>query len=137
MISIEKWVTFLMLCFILLIAAFNTVGSLSMLMVDKQNDIRTLRNLGADNRLISRIFLFEGWLISAVGAAMGILAGLLLCLGQQYFGWIKLGAAGAFVVEAYPVKVMPGDLALIALAVLAIGFLAVIYPVRYLSRKWL
>ncbi|MDR0698400.1 MAG: FtsX-like permease family protein [Tannerella sp.] len=135
MVNIEKWVTFLMLCFILLITAFNIIGSLSILIVDKQKDIQTLRNLGADNNLISRIFLFEGWLFSVVGAVMGILLGLLLCFGQQYFGWIKLG--NTFVVEAYPVQVMPGDLVLILITVLTIGFLAVIYPVQYLSRKWL
>jgi lipoprotein-releasing system permease protein/zinc transport system substrate-binding protein len=135
MIQIEKWFIFLMLCFISLIAAFNIIGSLSMLMVDKQPDIRTLRNLGAGQRLISQIFLFEGWLISAVGAATGLLLGLLLCLGQQHFGWIKLGSSGAFAVEAYPVQVQPGDLGLIGIAVLVIGFLAVLYPVRYLSRQ--
>jgi len=135
MINIEKWITFLMLCFILLIAAFNIVGSLSMLIVDKQENINTLRNLGADNRLISRIFLFEGWMISAVGAMAGILLGTLLCLGQQYFGWIKLGNAGAFAVDAYPVRVMLGDLIIILIAVLIIGFLAVIYPVQYFSKK--
>jgi lipoprotein-releasing system permease protein/zinc transport system substrate-binding protein len=137
MISIEKWFAFMMLCFILLIAAFNIIGSLSMLMVDKQKDIRTLRNLGANNRLISRIFLFEGWLISVVGAVAGTVLGLLLCFGQQRFGWIKLGRAGEFAVSAYPVEVQPVDLALIVAAVLMVGFLAVIYPVRYLSRKWL
>jgi ABC-type lipoprotein release transport system permease subunit len=137
MINIEKWFTFLMLCFILLIVAFNIIGSLSMLMVDKQKDIHTLRNLGANNRLISWVFLFEGWLISIAGAVMGILFGVLLCFGQQYFGWIKLGNAGEFAVEAYPVQVLPGDLALILTAVLIIGLLAVSYPVQYLSRKWL
>jgi lipoprotein-releasing system permease protein/zinc transport system substrate-binding protein len=137
MINIEKWVIFLMLCFILLIAAFNIIGSLSMLMVDKQKDIQTLRNLGACNRLISSIFLFEGWLISVAGAMAGIILGLLLCLGQQHFGWIKLGNAGMFAVEAYPIQVIAGDLAVILIAVLTIGFLAVIYPVRHLSRKWL
>jgi ABC-type lipoprotein release transport system permease subunit len=137
MINIEKWFIFMMLCFISLIAAFNIIGSLSMLMVDKQKDIQTLRNLGAGNRLISRIFLFEGWLISVAGAAAGLVLGVLLCLGQQHFGWIKLGSAGTFAVEAYPVEVQTGDLALIGAAVLVIGFLAVIYPVRYLARKWL
>ena len=137
MVNIEKWVTFLMLCFILTIAAFNIIGSLSMLIVDKQKDIETLRNLGAGNRLISRIFLFEGWMISAVGAGTGVVLGSLLCLGQQYFGWIKLGGAGEFAVGAYPVQVIPGDLGLILVAVLMIGFLAVIYPVRYLARRWL
>jgi len=137
MVNMEKWITFLILCFILTIAAFNIIGSLSMLIVDKQKDIETLRNLGAGNRLISRIFLFEGWMISAVGAGAGVVFGSLLCLGQQYFGWIKLGNNGAFAVEAYPVEVILSDLGLILLAVLFIGFLAVIYPVRYLSRKWL
>jgi lipoprotein-releasing system permease protein/zinc transport system substrate-binding protein len=137
MINIEKWVTFLMLCFILLIAAFNVIGSLSMLIVDKQQDITTLRNLGAGNKLISRIFLLEGWLISALGAVTGIVLGVLLCFGQQYFGWIKLGSSGTFAVDAYPVQVQTGDLLLTLVAVLVIGFLSVIYPVRYLSKKWL
>jgi lipoprotein-releasing system permease protein/zinc transport system substrate-binding protein len=135
MIRIEKWVTFLMLCFILLVVAFNIIGSLSILMVDKQADIITLRNLGADKRLISRIFLLEGWLISVVGAIAGIVLGVLICLGQYYFGWLQLGEQGIFAVNAYPVVVEPGDLALILLTVLAIGFLSVLYPVRYLSRK--
>lgn len=134
MIRIEKWVSFLMLCFILLIVAFNIIGSLSMLMVEKQSDIIILRNLGADNLLISRIFLFEGWLISAIGAFMGIVLGILLCLGQQYFGWLQLGEQGTFAVNAYPVVIDAGDLALILPAVLTIGFLSVLYPVRYLLK---
>jgi ABC-type lipoprotein release transport system permease subunit len=135
MINIEKWVTFLMLCFILLIATFNLVGSLSMLIVDKRADLLTLRNLGADNQLISRIFLFEGWLISAIGAVFGIVSGILLCLGQQHFGWLQLGTQGTFAVNAYPVVIKPGDLLLILCTVLIIGFLSVLYPVKYLSRN--
>jgi lipoprotein-releasing system permease protein/zinc transport system substrate-binding protein len=136
MMSIEKWVTFLMLCFILLIAAFNIVGSLSMLIVDKQKDIITLRNLGAGNKLISRIFLFEGWMISAFGAVAGIFLGILLCLGQQHFGWLQLGGGnGAFAVDTYPVRIKISDLFFVLVTVLGIGFLAVLYPVRYLSRK--
>jgi lipoprotein-releasing system permease protein/zinc transport system substrate-binding protein len=137
MINIEKWVTFLMLCFILLITAFNIIGSLSILMVDKQQDITTLRNLGAGNQLISRIFLLEGWLITILGAATGIVLGVLLCLGQQTFGWIKFGSSGTFAVDAYPVIIETGDLFITLVAVLTIGFLSVIYPVRYLSKKWL
>ncbi|MDR2056742.1 MAG: ABC transporter permease [Dysgonamonadaceae bacterium] len=137
MINVEKWMTFLILCFILLIVAFNIIGSLSILMVDKQSDIITLRNLGADNRLISRIFLFEGWLISVVGAVAGIILGVLVCLGQQHFGWLQLGEQGTFAVNAYPVVVAFSDLALIMFSVLTIGFLSVLYPVRYLSKKWL
>jgi lipoprotein-releasing system permease protein/zinc transport system substrate-binding protein len=137
MINIEKWITFLMLSCILLITAFNIIGSLSMLMVDKQNDIQTLRKLGASNQLISSIFLFEGGLISVLGAAVGVLIGLLLSFGQQYFGWIKLGSAGAFAVEAYPVQVQAGDILLILITVCCLGFLSVIYPVRYLSDNQL
>jgi ABC-type lipoprotein release transport system permease subunit len=137
MVSVEKWVSFLMLCFILSIAAFNVIGTLSILIVDKQADITTLRNLGANNKLISRIFLFEGWLISVAGAVSGIIFGTLLCLGQQYFGWIRLGTEGTFAVSAYPVVIEWSDLGLTLLAVLGIGFLAVLYPVRYLSGKWL
>lgn len=137
MINIEKWVVFLILCFIMLITVFNVIGSLSMLMIDKQADVMTLRNLGANNKLISRIFLFEGWMIAALGGISGIILGVLICLGQQYFGWLQLGTGGNFAVSAYPVTVSPSDILLIFVTVLVIGFLAVQYPVRYLSRKWL
>ena len=137
MINIEKWVTFLILIFILVIAAFNIIGSLSMLIIDKQADVVTLRNLGADNRLISRIFLFEGWMISAFGAVAGIALGVLLCLGQQHFGWLRLGTGDNFSVTAYPVIVSLSDLLFILISVLIIGFFSVLYPVRYLAKKWL
>jgi ABC-type lipoprotein release transport system permease subunit len=137
MINIEKWVSFLMLCFILLIAVFNIIGSLSMLIVDKQHDITTLRHLGADNATISRIFLLEGWMITVLGGLIGIILGILLCLGQQYFGWIQLGTEGTFAVNAYPVQIEMQDLLVIFAAVVVIGYLSVQYPVRYLSKKWL
>ena len=137
MINIEKWVTFLILSFILLIAAFNIIGSLSMLIIDKQADVITLRNLGADNRLISRIFLFQGWMISAFGAVTGIVLGVLLCLGQQRYGWLRLGTGDNFSVTAYPVIVYFSDLVFILITVLVIGFFSVLYPVRYLAKKWL
>ena len=137
MVSIEKWVTFLMLCFILLLAIFNVTGSLSILIVEKQSDVVTLRNMGADNRLISRIFLFEGWMISIVGGFVGIVIGVLLCLCQQYFGWLKLGTGTNFAVDAYPVIVSFTDLLFVLFTILITGFLSVLYPVRYLSRKWL
>lgn len=136
--QIEKWVTFLILCFVLAIALFNIVGSLSMLMIEKQADVRTLRNLGASDRQIRQIFLFEGWMISASGALFGIMAGLLLCLLQQEFGLIRLGdAAGSFIIDAYPVRVLLTDILAVFLTVLAIGFFAAWYPVRYLGKKWL
>jgi lipoprotein-releasing system permease protein/zinc transport system substrate-binding protein len=137
MVSIEKWVSFLVLCFILMIAVFNIISSLSMLIVEKQADVVTLRNLGASNRLISRIFLFEGWLISAIGVISGIMLGILLCFGQQHFGWLRLGTGGNFSVEAYPVLVSSGDVFFVLATSLIIGFLAVLYPVNYLSKKWL
>jgi ABC-type transport system, involved in lipoprotein release, permease component len=135
MMNIEKWVSFLVLCFILLIAAFNIIGSISMLIVDKQKDIKTLQNLGADNKDISNIFLFEGWLISFFGVIIGLFLGVLICLGQQHFGWLKLGNSGTFLVNAYPVQIEIWDLALVLIAVSLISALAVLYPVRYLSRK--
>jgi ABC-type lipoprotein release transport system permease subunit len=131
--KIEKWFTYLILCFILLIASFNIIGSLSMLIIDKKGDIETLRNLGANNQLIKRIFLFEGWMISFVGAISGIALGGLLCLLQQYFGILKLGTG--YVVDAYPVKTNVTDLLLVFITVLVMGFLAAYYPVRYIRKQ--
>ena len=108
-----------------------------MLIVEKQPDVLTLRNMGANNRLISRIFLFEGWMISIVGGFSGIVLGVMLCLGQQHFGWLKLGTGANFAVDAYPVIVSFTDLLFVLFTVLITGFLSVLYPVRYLSRKWL
>ncbi|GHT71341.1 membrane protein [Bacteroidia bacterium] len=138
MMVIEKWVTFLILTFICLIAIFNVVSSLSMLIVEKKEDIFILRNMGADNKLISRIFLFEGWMISIIGASTGVILGLLLCSLQQKLGLIKLGGApGMAVVDAYPVVVSFTDVCLIFITVLVIGLLAALYPSRYLSNRWL
>lgn len=138
MMQVEKWITFLILCFILAIAIFNIVGSLSMLMIEKKDDVQTLRNMGASESQIQQIFLFEGWMISGFGALFGILAGLILCLLQQEYGFIQLGdTSGAFIIDAYPVHVLPGDICMIFITVLIIGFLAAWYPVRYLGRKWI
>ena len=137
MMQIEKWMTFLILCFILAIALFNVVGSLSMLMIEKQDDVRTLRNMGVSDSLIRRIFLFEGWMISGFGALIGIVIGLVLCLLQQSFGLIKLGqTAGAFIIDAYPVRVIFTDILVAFVTVAAIGFMAAWYPVHYLGKKW-
>lgn len=131
--QIEKWITYLILCFILLIASFNIIGSLSMLIIDKKADIETLRNLGANNQLIKRIFLYEGWMISAVGALFGIGLGTILCLLQEHFGFLKLGSG--YVVEAYPVMTNLMDSFLVLVTVLIMGFLAAYYPVRYLKKE--
>lgn len=138
--EIEKLISYVFLSFILLVACFNVVGTLSMLILDKRNDVVTLRNLGANDRVISRIFLFEGCLISFFGSLFGVVLGLVLCLIQQEFGIITLGSgasSGAFVVDAYPVSVHWQDVLLILLTVLVIAFLSVFYPVRYFSRRLL
>lgn len=136
--EVEKLIAYLFLTFILLVACFNIIGSLSMLMIEKKADVATLRNLGATDGQITRIFLFEGRLISTFGALLGILTGLGLCLLQQQFGFISLGdSSGSFVVEAYPVSVHATDIAVVFVTVLLAGYVAVWYPVRYLSRNLL
>ena len=138
--EVEKLISYLFLSFILLIACFNVIGSLSMLIIDKRADVVTLRNLGANDETIKRIFLFEGCLISFMGALVGVVLGVALCLVQQEFGLISLGSgdsAGAFVIDAYPVSVHIGDVVLVLCTVLLVGYLSVLYPVRYLSRKLL
>lgn len=136
MINMEKWVTFLILSFILLIAAFNIVGSLSMLIVEKKNDIEILRNLGASNKFIIRIFLFEGWLISLVGSLSGLFMGLVLCLLQQHYGIIKLGQSpGMFIIDAYPVYVNASDILFIFITVSLIAFAIVLYPINALNKS--
>ena len=134
--EIEKLISYLFLSFILLVACFNIIGSLSMLIIDKKDDVKTLRNLGAGNSLIIRIFFIEGCLISLIGAFIGILLGIALCLLQEHFGLISLGSQGGFIVDAYPVSVQIGDVVLIFVTVLTIGCLSVWYPVKYLSNKF-
>ena len=136
--KVEKLIAYIFLTFILMIACFNIIGSLSMLIIDKRNDVVTLRNLGATDSQICRIFLFEGRMISVIGAVIGILLGLLLCWLQQQFGIVRLGSSeGNFVVDAYPVSVHPWDIVLIFFTVIAVGFLSVWYPVRYFARRLL
>ena len=138
--EVEKLISYVFLSFILLIACFNVIGSLSMLIIDKRNDVATLRNLGADDQLVSRVFLFEGYMITFFGALIGVGLGLILCFIQQEFGIISLGSgasAGAFVVDAYPVSVYASDVVLVLITVLVTGFLSVFFPVRYLTRRLL
>lgn len=135
--EIEKLISYLFLTFILGVACFNVIGSLSMLIIDKRDDVVTLRNLGASDRQITRIFLFEGRMISFFGAFAGIVLGLLLCWLQQTYGLISLGDSGAFVVDAYPVSVHATDVVLVFVTVLVVGFLSVWYPVQYLSKRLL
>ena len=138
--EIEKLISYIFLTFILMIACFNVIGSLSMLIIDKKADVVTLRNLGASDKLITRIFLFEGRMISLIGAVVGVILGLILCFIQQEFGLLSLGggnSGGNFVVDAYPVSVHVWDIVIVFATVLVVGFLSVWYPVRYLSRRLL
>lgn len=136
--KIEKFIAYIFLTFILAVACFNIIGSLSMLIIDKKDDVVTLRNMGATDKQITRIFLFEGRMISAIGAVAGILLGLLLCWLQQEYGLVALGqSSGSFVVDAYPVSVHPEDIALVFLTVVAVGFASVWYPVRYFAKRLL
>ena len=135
--EIEKLISYIFLVFILMIACFNVIGSLSMLIIDKKNDVQTLRNLGASDSQIVRIFLFEGRMISFIGAVAGVIIGLALCLIQQEYGIISLGSAGSFIVDSYPVSVHAWDVVLVFATVLVVGFISVWYPVRYLSRRLL
>lgn len=133
-LKIEKLLTALLLAFILLIACFNVIGSLSMLIIDKQDDIAVLHNLGAGGQTVRRIFLYEGWLITLLGALCGLLLGLGVCLLQQHFGILKLGTGTDYVISAYPVLVQAGDVALVAAVVLALGFFAAYYPTKQLNK---
>ena len=135
--KVEKLISYIFLTFILMIACFNVVGSLSMLIIDKKHDVATLRSLGANDHQIVRIFLFEGRMISFIGASAGIVLGVALCLLQQELGFIPLGDGGNFVVDAYPVRVHATDVLIVFITVLVVGFLSVWYPVRYLSRRLL
>ena len=134
--KIEKFIAYIFLTFILAVACFNIIGSLSMLIIDKKDDVATLRNMGATDRQITRIFLLEGRMISAIGAVAGILLGLLLCWLQQRYGLVALGqSSGSFVVDAYPVSVHYEDVLIVFVTVIAVGFASVWYPVRYFAKR--
>lgn len=136
--KIEKLMAYIFLTFILMVACFNIIGSISMLIIDKKNDVVTLRNLGASDKQIVRVFLFEGRMISSIGAVVGILIGLLLCWLQQEYGLVGLGrSSGSFVVDSYPVSVHPEDIVLVFITVIAVSWIAVWYPVRYFAKRLL
>lgn len=132
----EKWAAYLILVFILIIASFNILSSLSMLIIDKKEDIHIFRSMGATSKTIGQIFLFEGWLISIVGAIIGTLLGLFVCWLQIQFEIIPLASNGSFLITAYPVKIVITDIFLILSVVLLIGFLASWYPIKFISQKY-
>ena len=129
--QIEKLISYAFLCFIMLVACLNIMGSLSMLMIEKREDAKTLSALGSTQRQIRRIFALEGLMIIFGGAMTGMLLGLILCLLQQEFGFIRMGQSeGSFIIDAYPVVVRPGDLMLVLLTVVLLGFLSVMWATR-------
>lgn len=129
----EKWAVFLILTFILIVASFNVIGSLTMLILDKQKDIGILRSLGAKDATIKQIFFFEGLLISLSGAFAGLILGLLVCVLQQKFGLIKLQGGGSFIINAYPVKLIATDFIYVFLTIVLIGTAAAWYPVKRIA----
>ena len=132
-LRVEKLLTTLLLVFILLIATFNGIGSLSMLIIDKQQDIRTLSHLGANNEMIQRVFMLEGWMVNAIGALGGLIVGLGVCLLQEHLGLLKLGNGAEYIVSAYPVAVQGWDVAMVAIVVLVLGAISSYIPSRKLK----
>ena len=132
----EKWAAYLILVFILIVASFNMLGSLSMLIIDKKEDLFILGGMGADSKLIRQIFLYEGWLISFFGAVIGSLLGIFISWLQIRFELVSLPGAGTFIITAYPVKIILSDILIILGVVLGIGFVASWYPVKFISNKF-
>ena len=132
----ERLAIFFILTLILIIASFSIIGSLTMLIIEKERDIEILRSLGADNTLIRKIFIIEGWLISIIGAAAGIILGFVICWIQQRFGLVRL-QSDTLILNAYPVEMKIKDFLIVPATVLLIGFWAAWYPVRFLTKKYL
>jgi len=134
----EKWAIFFILTFILIVAAFNVIGSLTMLIIDKKKDIAVLHSMGANNKLIRRIFRVEGMMVSVIGGVIGLVLGGVLCILQQEFSLITLGGGnGSFIIEAYPVEMHFVDFIYVFITVFIIGYLAASYPVSRISRKYM
>ncbi len=131
-LKVEKLLTAILLVFILLIAGLNMISSLAMLILDKQQDTETLRHLGADSSQLKRIFLYEGYLINGLGALVGIVIGLTLCLMQQHWGLLKLGTGTEYIISAYPVAVQPLDILFVLAAVFLLGFITSHIPTKKL-----
>lgn len=136
LVNIEKWMAFLLLAFILIIATFNVISTLSLLIIEKDDSIATLRALGANDRQISRIFVLQGWLITLVGAITGVVIGLILCLCQQRFGWLHLsGDPANMIIDAYPVEVQWTDVLVTIALVAAVGLLTSMVTALIMRRR--
>ncbi|MBP1666539.1 MAG: hypothetical protein H6Q23_1399 [Bacteroidetes bacterium] len=132
----ERFAIFLILTLILIIASFNIIGSLTMLIIEKERDIEILKSLGADRDLIRRIFIFEGWMISIIGAVIGLILGFIICWLQQTYGLVRL-QSDSLLLTSYPVSMELKDFIIVPVTVLTIGYWAAWYPVRYLTKKYL
>jgi lipoprotein-releasing system permease protein len=133
----EKYVIFLILVFILVVASFNVIGSLTMLILEKKFDISTLRSLGTNLSGIKKVFLYEGCMITFIGAVFGLMLGLQICWLQIKFKLVKLQGSGTFIIDAYPVKIKGADIIAVLLVVCLIGLVASWYPVRYITRRFI
>jgi lipoprotein-releasing system permease protein len=133
----EKWAIFFIFTFIIIIASFNIVGSLTILVIEKKTDIASLSSIGADSKLIIRIFTFEGLLITFLGAFIGLLIGLIICWVQIQFGLVKLQGSGSFIIDAYPVALHLSDFIWVFCTVMAIGWAIAYFPVRFVVRRYL
>lgn len=135
--NLEKLISFIFLTFILLVASLNVIGSIAMLILEKRSNIKTISSLGADKKAIFRIFLYEGWIISLLGAVIGIIAGVVICLIQQHFGIVSLGNGNTFITEAYPVRVAFTDIIIIFVTVLVTVLVTIWIPTKSLCRRLL
>jgi len=133
----EKWIIFLILIFILAVASFNVIGTLTMLILEKKSDIGILTSMGADMSVIKKVFLAEGWLITVIGAVIGLMAGLVICWLQIKYEIVGLPNSGSFVIDSYPVDIQWNDVAAIVISVLLIGYFAAWYPIRYVTRRFI
>ena len=133
----EKFIGFMILTFVLLIASFNVVGSLSMLMIEKKSDMFILQSIGADKQMLSRIFTAQGWMIVLAGAFVGLLLGAILCWLQIKFGFFKVTEAGTYIIDSYPVAMRWKDFVMILCAVLGVSFFTIYFPVKYFVKKYI
>ena len=131
-VQIERWITFVLIFLILLVASFNAISALTMLIIDKQQQITTLRHLGASQTFIRQVFTYEGWLITGLGALLGLVIGTALCLGQEHYGWITLGGGDTsrYIISAYPVSLRPLDLLIVFAATAVVGWLTTAYTLH-------
>ncbi len=133
MMRAEKFSIYIILLFVVIIISFNLYGSLSMLIIEKESDARTLRSMGANEKLINRIFIFEGWMISLLGMATGVILGIIICIIQQKAGIVNM--PGNFIVEAYPVVLEGWDVLMVIGGVSLVGYLSALLPVINFKKK--